>query len=165
MEITATTRCVVSKLNDGVVSYVNAKGLKRKWKGVNAKVAIPYEELEDCMLDGNNRNLFDHGYLYVEDKQVRIKLGLESEDPTVDSGLKRVYNKKQIIDLLYKTANIEDFKREVKNLAAASKDLLIAVAQDEKEHAGYDKYEYINKLFNVDIEQLRKNKREEAKEA
>jgi len=152
---------VVRKLASGIVSYrIPGKLIARKWKGDNARVKVPYEELEDCVFDPNIRTLFEKGYLYIEDKEARVRLQLEEPDPSIQSETKLVLTKEQINDLLYKDT-FYNFKKKVEKLADETKELLIEVAIQGAKHAGVEKYDYIRKNFYVDVEKIQRERREE----
>jgi len=150
----------VKKLSNGTVSYrAPGKLNARRWKGKEARLKIPYEELEEAVNDPAIRTLFDKGHLYVEEKDVRVRLGLEMDDgSTTESSL--VLTAAELEKMLYED-DFVSFKEKFQKLARETKENLIDLAISSSKHAGYEKYDLIRKTFFVDVERLQRERREE----
>lgn len=150
----------VTKLVNGGISYkIPGKNGFRTWKGENSKLRIKYEELEECVFDPSIKKLFIEGYLFIEDKDTRIALGLEAAEGE-NLGLSVVLNKTEVIELLYKKS-FEEFVEIFNTLGTATKELILDVAINTKATTDVEKYDFLQKTFQVDIEAIRKAKRAE----
>ncbi len=151
----------VKKLVSGIVTY-NAPGkmVARVWKGPDARQRIPFDELEECVYDPAIRTLFDRGYLIIEDKDIRVKLGMEEEDSEVNNNNQLILTRDQIKHTLYEDS-MAAFQKKCDQLAPGSKELLIEIALNDEKQASVDKYDYIRKNYFVDVEGLRKQMRDE----
>ena len=154
---------VVKSLVGGIViAKVPNENRTFKWKGIDARVKINYEDLEKIVYDADARRLFEKGLIWIEDKDCRVKLGLE-EDDGMSNLEKLVYDKKQIMALLY-ADTFKVFKDKVAQLSDGSKELMIQVAIDTPKQLDYDKSDFIRNTFSIDVENIRRMKREEAAE-
>ena len=100
---------IVKKLTAGTVFYkVPGEKKERTWKGDKPEFL---SKREDCMFDGAIRRLFAEGNLYIEDKECRIKLGLEAEDPTLENDIPLVLDASELEKILY-TDSVPTFKKE-----------------------------------------------------
>lgn len=152
---------VVKKLIKGTVFYkVPGENRERTWKGDDARLKIPFTELEVCVYDPDVKKLFEKGYLYIEDKDCRIALGLEDADETTNANNKLVYDKNKIVPLLYDDSFLA-FKKKVENLADGSLEIMIQTAIESGKQLSFEKSDYIRKKFHVDVEAIQRAKREE----
>lgn len=154
---------VVKSLVGGiVVAKVPNENRIFEWKGQDSRVKVSFDDLEKMIYDADTRRIFETGLLWVDDKSVRIRLGLEEEDGT--SNLEKlIYDKKQTLALLY-ADSFKTFKEKVDNLSDGSKELMIQVAIETPKHLDVDKSDFIRKTFSVDVEKIQRMKREEAAE-
>ena len=154
---------VVKSLVGGkVVAKVPNENRTFRWKGIDSRVKISFDDLEKMVYDSDAKRLFEKGLLFIEDKACRIQLGLEEDDGT--SNLEKlVYDKKQIITLLF-ADSFKTFKEKVEQLSEGSKELMVQVAIDNPKQLDYDKSDFIRKTLSIDIENIRRMKREEAAE-
>lgn len=153
---------VRSLIGGKVVAKVPNENKIFRWKGIDSRVKIDYEDLEKMAYDSDARKLFEKGLIFVEDKACRIRLGLEEDDGT--SNLEKlVYDKKQIITLLF-ADSFKDFKDKVSKLSDGSKELMVQVAIENPKQLDYDKSDFIRNTFSIDIESVKRMKREEAAE-
>lgn len=152
---------IVKKLVEGAVFYkVPGENKERTWKGDNSRLRIPFQELEDCMYDGAIRELFENGYLYVEDKDCRIALGLELEDDSLSNESRLVLEKDKLEKLLYEDS-FEDFKSKVSKLGRGSLEVFISLAVNSPKQIAFEKSEYIRKTFHVDVVMIQRQAGEE----
>lgn len=150
----------VTKLVAGGVSYkIPGKNGFRTWKGDNAKVKVDYEELEECSYDANIRKLFTDGYLRIDDKSIRVELGFEADEgESIDNSIS--LSRAEVIKLLY-NGSTQEFIETFEKLASATKDLVLDVAINTVATTDVQKYDFLQKVFKVDVEALRKSKRTE----
>ena len=160
----------VRKLSTGIVSYrIPGQMVARRWRGRNAVQLVPYAELQQCIYDPDIKTLFDYGYLYIEDEEARIEFGYEIKknengEENVEEQQFLVLDRTQIVKMLYGSqTTIEAFENTIKKMAPETAELLIEIATESDKHAGYDKYDLIKKYFNVDVETVKKNRREDSK--
>lgn len=143
-----------------VVAKVPNENRIFQWKGYDSIVKVNFEDLERMIYDADTRRIFDTGLLWIEDKACRIRLGLEEEDGTTNfSSL--IYDKKQIISLLF-ADSFKVFQEKVVQLSDGSKELMIQVALDNPKPLDIEKSDYIRKNYFVDIEAIRRERREAA---
>lgn len=156
---------LVSKMVKGVVFYkVPNENRERVWKGENAKLRIPFQELEDCMYDAAIRTLFEEGYLWVEDQEARVLLGLENPEQTeTDSAMKLIFDAAALQALLYNNAYAV-FETKMDRIADASLENLFDIAINSGQQLSHEKSDYIRKKYHVDIDMIQRNKREEKEE-
>jgi len=152
---------VVRKMVSGIVFYrVPGETRERVWKGENARQKVPFDELEKCIYDPDTKNLFDRGYLYIEDKNCRIKLELEEEDPEMYNEKKIVLDKNQILGLLYVT-EFTEFVEKMKNMSDGTLEILIETTINTPKQLTIEKSDYIRKNYHVDVEKIQREKRDE----
>lgn len=131
-------------------------------KGLDSRVKINYDDLEKMVYDADSRRIFETGLAWIEDKDCRIRLGLEEEDGTANFE-KLILDKKQIISLLY-AESFKTFKEKLDQLSEGSKELLISVAIENPKQLDYEKSDIIRKKFLIDVEGIKRMKREEEAE-
>lgn len=152
---------VVRKLVSGIVVYqIPGESRERKWKGKDARIRIPFEELEKCVYDGDVRKLFERGYLFIEDKECRVALELEEPDPTISNNAKLILTPDKVNLLLYED-DFKDFKSKTESLSDGSLELLLEIAIGGEKQISVDKSDYIRRNFHIDIEKLQRDKRDE----
>ncbi len=149
---------MVKKLAPGGVSYrIPGKLVARKWIGKDARLRVPYEELEECIFDPSINTLFTKGYLYIEDKEARVALGLEESDTLI-------LDEEGVTKVLFDD-DIETFKEKLERMAEETQEILVQVAVSNMEkHAGYEKYDIIRKKYKVDVEAIHRRAREDAEQ-
>ena len=155
---------IVKKLTAGTVFYkVPGENKERTWKGDNARLRIPFQELEDCMFDGAIRRLFAEGNLYIEDKECRIKLGLEAEDPTLENDIPLVLDASELEKILY-TDSVPTFKKKMEKLGGGSLEVLFSIAINSKKQLPVAKSDYLRKKYFIDVDMIQRQKREDTVE-
>ena len=154
---------VVKSLVGGiVVAKIPNENRIFEWKGEGARVKVNYDDLEKLIYDADSRRIFETGLLWVDDKDCRIKLGLEESDGTSNFE-KLIYDKKQILVLLY-ADTFKAFKEKVSKFSEGSKELLVQIAIETPKSLDVDKSDFIRKTFSVDVEKIQRMRREEAAE-
>ncbi|MCK9482524.1 MAG: hypothetical protein M0R38_12350 [Bacteroidia bacterium] len=158
---------IVKKLITGNVGYIiPGENRSRMWKdtgkkGVETRQRVPYEELEKVSFDADARRLFERGYLIIEDRECRIKLGFEDADPELEKQNQLILDRSQIETLLY-IESYEAFKKKIEKMADGSKEILIEVAvNNDKKQLSVEKSDYIRKVFHVDVEKIQRDIRDE----
>lgn len=148
----------VKKLIGGTVFYfVPGTTRQRSWRGKNARLKIPFDELEQCVYDPEVRELFERGYLFIEDKECRVMLDLESGE----NENKLVYEEPQIKQLLY-VDSFEAFKAKLEKLAEGSLEIMLQTAIQSGKQLTFEKSDFLRNKFHIDIEAIQRAKREEA---
>lgn len=147
----------VKKLVGGTVFYfVPGTTRQRSWVGKDARLKIPFDELEQCAYDPAVRTLFERGYLFIEDKECRVMLDLESGE----NENKLVYQDSQLEQLLY-TDSFEAFKVKIDKLAEGSLENMIRMAIESNKQLTFDKSDFIRKNYHVDVEAIQRARRED----
>ena len=154
---------VVKSLVSGiVVAKVPNENRIFEWKGEGSRVKVSFDDLEKMIYDADARRIFETGLLWIDEKEYRVKLGLEEDDGT--SNLEKlIYDKKQIVALLY-CDSFKVFKEKVEKLSEGSKEMMIQTAIETPKQLDFDKSDFIRKTFSVDIESIQRARREEAAE-
>ncbi len=149
---------MVRKLAPGGVSYrIPGKLVARKWVGKDARLRVPYEELEECIYDPSINSLFTKGYLFIESKEARVALGLEESEALV-------LDEEGVAKVLFED-DLDTFKEKIDRMAEQTQELLVQVAiANLDKHAGYEKYDIIRKKYKVDIEAIHRRAREDAEQ-
>lgn len=127
----ADRKVTVKNMSSATVS-INIPNLNftRELKGENAKTNIPFDTLYEGLSDPGIMVLFDEGFLYIEDKQDRIDLGLEFEDESEPQGAK-VMDSKSILEILERNEPME-IRTTLENLALEQRKKFAQVAIQNK---------------------------------
>jgi hypothetical protein len=140
---------VKSNSSSTVVLCVPDLGFSRTFEKKGAVKPIPYEVLSQGIYYDGVEKLFTLGFLSIEDKEVRIDLGLEEEVVILDDN-----QKKRLLTI----APLHDLKEACSGLNRQQILELVYFAI-ENELGSIEKAEYLKKLSNIDIiEAIRLNK-------
>ena len=100
---------IVTNMINGNISIKKPHlGLNRQWQRFGQKMRIPFDILEEALWDEGVRNLFSTGYLYIENLQDKIDLGLEPEGVKEPVNIINLDAKK--MEEMWKTLPIDVFK-------------------------------------------------------
>lgn len=156
-------RIKVVKLAKGYVSFrVPGKTAARKFRGENAQQMIPTEELEDCVYDQNIRTLFEQGYLDIEDNEFKKEHGLAYEEMAeANENQPIILNKAEANKILFGNFDAKGFEDTLRRLAPASKGLLLEIAKEADQHLNFERYDIIKKVYKIDLENVKRQMREE----
>lgn len=134
--------------------------------GANFK--IPFEILEEAIYDHGFSVCLEKGALYINDKEARIELGLESEGDTEtnkSAPKTKLYTKAQLLKIL-KVDTIESLKETLDGMNQEQILSLVDLAIAEK-YSDYAKAELLKEKSGYDIIkgiQLKKQNEEVIKE-
>jgi hypothetical protein len=154
---------IVRQMVNGIVFYVIPGEVReRTWPKKDSRHRVPFEELEKCVFDPRTKSLFERGFLFIEDKDCRIQLGLEQPDPTLVNENKLILEKDDIVALLYDN-DFKVFKDKVEKLAEGSIEILLETAVNSNKQLSIDKSEYIREKYHIDIVMIQRQRREDEK--
>ena len=92
--------------------------LRRTWARKGAVQLVPFELLEQAIFEPGVEYLFKTGILFIEDLQIRIRLGLEEEEATPETAKMIELTDEKIKELLTQTA-LKDFRETIDGLSLA----------------------------------------------
>lgn len=119
--------------------------LKRIWEKKGAIKPIPFDTLQQALYSPGVEYMFKQGMLSIEDRQVRIDLGLEEEDSTTVVVLSDEQKRRYLSNL-----PMREFKEELGKLQYEQINSLVDYAIQE-ELTNMDKCEYLKKVTGIDI--------------
>lgn len=129
---------------------------KREWPRMGTAIPVDMSILQEAIFDPGFSRMINDGILVIDDKEARIKLGLESGEDFMP------LNEMQMIKLL-KVSDIKEFEDTLKKMSGAQRRTLADIAI-EKEIDSFDKTDLIKKYSGLDvrktIELNRKNREE-----
>lgn len=118
---------IVTNMINGNISIKKPHlGLNRQWQQFGQKMRIPFEVLEEALWDMGVKNLFTSGYLYIENLQDKIDLGLEPEGVTEPVNTINLDPKK--MEEMWTKLPIDVFKTQFGKLTKIQADALIDYA-------------------------------------
>lgn len=88
-------------------------GIKRKWTKKGQIISLPFEVVKQMIYDEGFYRMLEKGYLYINEMQDKIDLGLEPEGATEPENIKVLTDSK--IDSLLNKLPYTTFKRELEN--------------------------------------------------
>lgn len=148
-----------------VCLYIPAQNFKRELKGEGTSTRIPFDVLYEGLLSEPGIGvLFDEGYLYIENQQDRIDLGLEEEDLDGKNENKspKVMESKDILALL-KENNPTKLKTALSGLALEQKKKFVSVAVENDIYSAGLAH-LIKEATGMDLLKAIQQKHEEEKE-
>ena len=136
---------VKNTTNHPVLVILQDARFQREWPA-EAVLKVPYSILEEGLFDKGLRTFIEEGILFIEEKEVRVALGLEEEGgpPVVN-----VLNRGQMVKLL-KVDSVKDFTKAYKELTKEQRNSLIDIALKEK-MVDIDKVAVIKEYSGIDI--------------
>ena len=139
---------IISKIKGTVVIYDRDIPIRREWTRKGQVQTIPMDIMQDLIYQEGVLSLFEQGVLYIEDKDARVKLGLEveGEEPTI-----KMLTDTQMLGALY--GKTEDLKKTLEELPKAQIDELVGLAV-EKEITDMAKVDVIEKFTGKNIIKL-----------
>lgn len=146
----ANTRMVNLKnmVNKTVGVKLPEYGVNRKWINKGQVIPLPFDIVEQMLWHAGFRNLIDRGYLYIEDMQDKIDLGLEPDGATEPENIK-VLTDNEIKELLT-VKSFDEFKETVRELTMTQV-LNIVNYAIANEIADAQKSELLLKVTEIDI--------------
>lgn len=131
--------------NHPVMVILQDAKFQREWTA-GASLKVPFSILEEGIFDKGFRFFLEKGVLFIEDKAVRVELGLEEED---GPPIFKVLNKSQMLKLL-KVDSLEDFEKTFEDLSRDQRNSIIDLALEEK-IVNIDKINIIKKYTGIDL--------------
>lgn len=145
---------VKSNSNATVVYHLPDLNFTRTFEKKGAVKPIPFEVLAQGMYNDGAEAMFKSGILSIEDREVRIELGLEEDVVVLDDN-----QKKRLLTI----APLHDLKETCKTLNEQQILELVYFAI-ENELGNFDKASFLKEITSIDIiEAIKLNK--DAKEA
>lgn len=140
---------IVTNMINGNISIKKPHlGLNRQWQRFGQKMRIPFDILEEALWDEGVKNLFSTGYLYIENLQDKIDLGLEPEGVKEPVNIINLDAKK--MEEMWKTLPIDVFKVQFGKLTKVQADSLIEYAISNK-IVDTDKCSWVKEITKKDI--------------
>lgn len=141
---------------------VPSLNLRRTWYQKNSIQKIPMDLLEQAIFEPGVEYLFKSGILYIEDLDVKKKLGLENEEVTEPTKI-LLLDDKTIRNILF-NYSLNDFKTIIEKL---SHNQLIELANEavRLKIMDYQKTKILKEKTDIDVLHIviRKNQEEESK--
>ena len=128
--------------------------LNRTWEKKGAKKIIPFGVLKEAIYDPGTEYLFKEKILYIEDKEVRVELGLEEADSQEEYVLSDAQKER-----LLKKMPVSELKLKLPTLGAGQIEDLIDYAVDN-EIIDFDRAEVIKQFTQKDIVKMIQMQRE-----
>jgi hypothetical protein len=147
--VETTNKVKVISSFDGRCGIDNADlRISRRWPARGSSVEIDKEILEELMYDPAFKNMIDDGTLYIENMEVKKKLGIEPEDakePTI------IYLGDKELERFWKIMPLSQFKVEVKKLTKAQIQSLADYAMKNGEEGSIQKANYLSEISGRNI--------------
>lgn len=139
---------IVSTVNGPVGVTLPDLRFKREWPKKGAKVLVEESLLEDMMFDNGVQYMFETGILYIEDMEVKKKIGLEP-DTAVEPERIIVLSDEQIKRQLT-LVPVFEFKKTIQSLSKEQRQNLVAYAIDN-DILPMDRIDIIKEFAGVDL--------------
>jgi hypothetical protein len=140
-------RIMVKNLSSSRVIIDNEElHFKRVWEQKGAVKPIAFEILEQLIYEPGVETLFKEGYLYIDDKDTRVELGLEEAD---GDSIVQLYTDAQIKRFLT-IAPIEEFA-QVLGIMAHEQIVEMADYAIDNELIDIEKDEMLKKKIGIDV--------------
>lgn len=139
-------KVMVTSMVGGTIS---ASALEhRVWNKKGQKLPISREVLREAIYEPGVEYMFKNGILYIEDMDVKIELGLESEDAKVPTNILPADDK--YLNRVLKLMPVVDMKKAIDNMSPSQKQELVdfAVKQNDIQ---LDRLNIVSEKCNVDI--------------
>ena len=101
-------------------------GVNRRWERRGQTLTIPFSVVEQLLWIDGFKRILDEGFLYIENLQDKIDLGLEPQEATEPTNIIAL-SEKEIIELLTK-ADLNTFKATLYKLPDSQIDNIIDYA-------------------------------------
>ena len=148
-------KVTIENLINSIVSInVPELRLSRTWEKKGAKKTIDLEVLKEAIYDPGTEYMFKQKILYIDDKDVRIELGLEEPDSNEEYILTDKQKKRYLT-----TLPVSELKQVLPTLGAGQVQDLIDYAV-ENNIVDFERSEIIKKFTNKDIIKMVQFKRE-----
>lgn len=137
---------VKSNAKATVILYIPELGFKRTFERKGTIKTVPFDILSQGIYNEGVERMFKYGILSIEDKNVRVQLGLEEGDAPEEVLILDDNQKKRLLTI----APLHDLKETCKQLVPQQILDLVYFAIDN-ELGNFEKADFLKKLTNVDI--------------
>lgn len=152
---------IKSTVNSRIGINIPDLKLTRTWEKKGVIRFIEFEDLEQALYDPGVEYMFLQGLLDIEDMEVKVALGLESEEVLKDTeNRKIVILSEKEMERYLKVLPLVDFKNKLNSLPKEQIFNLLDYAI-EKEIIDIDKNEILKQITGTDIIQAIKLKKQE----
>lgn len=129
-----------------VVLYIPEFNFKRTFEKKNTIKSVPFDILSQAIYDEGIERLFKYGILSIEDREMRVQLGLEEGDAPEEVLILDDNQKKRLLTI----APLHDLKETCSKLVPQQILDLVYFAIDN-ELGSFEKTDFLKKLTNIDI--------------
>lgn len=159
MENLSRIKVVVKSLVPQVVTYSNEfRHVRRQWSRQNQEILIPADELQESIYDKGVYNLFNLGYLGIDNAEHRKLIGLDTDY----TGKVEPFSREDAKELLFKEADLATFRQKISELKSGNVDVLVEEAFAVR-NVSYDKINIIKEILGIDITSMLNNDKDPAK--
>lgn len=143
MEINKKVK-VRNAVNENITVNLPFIRFQRAWAGRNAVFALEMEVLQEMVMDPGSLYFFQRGMLVIEDAEVRMELGLETDETKLF-----ILNDATMIDMLKKD-ELATFEKNLKKMSTEQKVTLAQMAI-ANELFDLDKNDLLYKYAEIDV--------------
>lgn len=129
-----------------VVLYIPEFNFKRTFEKKGTVKSVPFDVLSQAIYDEGIERLFKYGILSIEDKDMRVQLGLEEGDAPEEVLILDDNQKRRLLTL----APLHDLKETCSKLVPQQILELVYFAI-ENEIGNFDKASFLKEVTNIDI--------------
>lgn len=144
MELTKGT--VTNTTNHSILIELPESKFRRTWQK-DASMKVDLEILREAIYDAGFKAFIDEGVLFIEEKEIRVELGLEEED--AEKPFITILKPAQMTRLI-KAASIEEFKTTLTEITKEQALSLVDMAISEKS-ISMDKLMALKEKTGIDV--------------
>ena len=144
MELTKGT--ITNTTNHSILIELPESKFRRTWQK-DASMKVDLEILREAIYDAGFKAFIDEGVLFIEEKEIRVELGLEEED--AEKPFITILKPAQMTRLI-KAASIEEFKTILSEITKEQALSLVDMAIKEKS-ISMDKLMALKEKTGIDV--------------
>ena len=144
MELTKGT--ITNTTNHSILIELPESKFRRTWQK-DASMKVDLEILREAIYDAGFKAFIDEGVLFIEEKEIRVELGLEEED--AEKPFITILKPAQMTRLV-KAATIEEFKATLSEITKEQALALVDMAIKEKS-ISMDKLMALKEKTGIDV--------------
>lgn len=149
---------VKNTANNAIVVNLPTYHFRARWDNKGSIVQVEEDILEAMMYDTGCRYYLENGILYIDDMEIKKKLGLEPDDATTPQNIV-LLTEEQIVRFMT-VMPLNEFKNKIKRLSQAQCRTLVDYVINSEVALDFDKTEVIKERTGIDVIERRKHKRE-----
>lgn len=150
MENKTKRRVTVTSARRGNISIIEPQyGINRTWHNKGAQLQIDFDKLEEAMYHPGVNAMFTEGYLYIENMQDKIDLGLEPASAESPEKI-IILNEDQVKEAL-SSMSFDEMKELFSTLPNGQVEDICAFAIERQIMPSIAKNTYFKKRVNVDV--------------